>query len=59
MVEEVHVSTALCAALDAVDDAAILLSPGDTGEILHVNAAFERATGYDRPAAVGRSGERT
>jgi PAS domain S-box-containing protein len=43
------------AALDHIDDAVIVAAPGDGAEIVYVNVAFERASGYDRRDVVGRS----
>src|SRR5258708_4098535 len=48
------VSPAMRAALEHVDDAAILVAPGDGADIIYVNVAFERASGHDRRDVVGR-----
>jgi PAS domain S-box-containing protein len=45
----------MLAALDQLDDAVILAAPGDGANVIYVNAAFERASGYDRRDLVGRS----
>jgi PAS domain S-box-containing protein len=45
------------AALEHIDDAVILATPGDEPRIVYVNGAFERASGHDRRDAVGRSVE--
>jgi two-component system, cell cycle sensor histidine kinase and response regulator CckA len=49
------VPSATIAVLEHIDDAVILAAPGEAAEVLHVNAAFERASGHDRRDAVGRS----
>jgi PAS domain S-box-containing protein len=49
------VSLAARAALENVDDALILAAPTDRADIVYVNAAFERASGYGRGDVVGRS----
>jgi PAS domain S-box-containing protein len=49
------VSPALRAALEHLDDAVILAAPDDGATIVHVNGAFERASGHERRDAVGRS----
>jgi PAS domain S-box-containing protein len=43
------------AALEHFDNAAILASTGERADVVLVNAAFERASGYDRSDVVGRS----
>jgi PAS domain S-box-containing protein len=42
-------------ALEHLDDAVILSPPGDRSTVVYVNAAFERASGYDRRDVLGRS----
>jgi PAS domain S-box-containing protein len=48
---------ATLAALEHLDDSAILLTPGDGEDVLYVNAAFERTSGYRRQDVGGRSTE--
>jgi PAS domain S-box-containing protein len=52
---EVSLSPVVLATLEHIDDAAILVAPGDRGDVIYVNAAFERASGHDRRDVVGRS----
>jgi PAS domain S-box-containing protein len=49
------VSPSMRAVLEHLDDAAILVTPGERAEVIDVNGAFERASGYDKHDAVGRS----
>jgi PAS domain S-box-containing protein len=52
---EAYLSAAVRAALEHIDDAAIVVAPGDGANVLYVNAAFERASGHARHDVVGRS----
>jgi PAS domain S-box-containing protein len=45
----------LRAAFEHVDDGVIVTDPGDGDRVVHVNAAFERSSGYPSLEAVGRS----
>jgi PAS domain S-box-containing protein len=49
------VSARLRAAFEHFDDSVIIGDTGESARVVYVNAAFERASGYDSGRAVGRS----